>query len=216
VEWAAGRAPELLGRSAAGLRLAVCHLGGGSSVTAVAGGRSVDTTMGLTPLEGVPMTTRSGSVDPGALLYLLRERGLAPEALDRALNEESGLAGIAGGSGDVRELEAAAAAGDPRARLALDVFAHRVAGAVAAMAAALGGLDAVVFTAGIGERSASVRAGICSRLVFLGVRLDAAANEGARPDCDVSVAGADVRVLVIAAREDLVVARAVRAVLARQ
>jgi acetate kinase len=215
VEWSARRAPEVLGRPAAGLRLAVCHLGGGSSVTAVADGRSVDTTMGLTPMEGVPMTTRSGTVDPGALLYLLRERGLAPEELDRALNEDSGLAGLSGGSGDVRELEAAAAGGDPRARLALDVLAHRVAGAVAAMAAAMDGLDAVVFTAGVGEGSAAVRAAVCARLGFLGVRLDPAANAAARPDADVSAAGARTRVLVIEAREDLVVARAVRRVLAR-
>jgi acetate kinase len=216
VEWSAGRAPELLGRPSAGLRLAVCHLGGGSSVTAVLGGRSVDTTMGLTPLEGVPMTSRSGSVDPGALLYLMREHGLAPDELDRALNEDSGLAGLSGGSGDVRELESAAAGGDARASLALDVYAHRVAGAVGAMAVAMGGLDALVFTAGVGEGSAAVRGAVCARLAFLGVRLDEAANAPARLDRDLSAAGADVRVLVIGAREDLVLARAVRSVLARR
>jgi acetate kinase len=214
VEWSARRAPEVLGRPPAGLRLAVCHLGGGSSVTAVRDGRSVDTTMGLTPLEGVPMTRRSGSVDPGALLHLMREHGLGPEELEHVLNEESGLAALAGGDGDVRAIEAAAQAGEPRARLALAVLALRVAGAVAAMAAAMDGLDAVVFTAGVGEGSAAVRAAVCARLGFLGVRLDPVANAGARPDADLSAPGARARVLVIAAREDLVIAHAVRALVA--
>jgi acetate kinase len=208
--WSAERAPVIMGRGAGGLRLAVCHLGGGSSVTAVLGGRSVDTTMGFTPLEGLPMTTRSGSIDPGALLYLLRERGLSADELDRALNEESGLRALSGGTGDVREIEIAAAAGDPRARLALAVLGHRVAAAVAAAAASLGGLDALAFTAGAGEGSAAVRAAVCARLEFLGVRLDPAANARAVPDCDVAPADAPARVLVIAAREELVIARAVR------
>jgi acetate kinase len=186
-------------------KLVVCHLGGGCSVTAVRDGRSVDTTMGFTPLEGVPMTTRSGSVDPGALLYLLRTR-LSVEELDRALNEDSGLKALAGGSGDMREIAAAGG-------LALDVFTYRVAAAVAAMAAALGGLDALVFTAGIGENSATVRARVCERLRFLGVELDLAANDSARPDCDVSADGSPVRVVVIRAREELVAARAARQLL---
>src|SRR5262249_40316805 len=139
-------------------RLVVCHLGGGSSVTAVLEGRSVETTMGFSPLEGVPMTTRSGSVDPGALLYLMRERGLSADALDRALEHESGLAALSGTSGDVRELADES--------LALAVYVHRVAAAVAASAAALGGLDALVFTGGIGENSALVPAPVCARLPF--------------------------------------------------
>ena len=163
-------------------RLVVCHLGGGSSVTAVLDGRSVETTMGFSPLEGVPMTTRSGSIDPGALLYLLRERGLSVEDLDHALEHESGLAALSGTSGDVREL-----ADDG---LALAVYVHRVAAAVAASATALGGLDAIAFTGGIGEHSALVRTRVCDRLRFLG----------------------DFDVHVVPAREELVIAGAVRRV----
>jgi acetate kinase len=179
-------------------RLVVCHLGGGSSVTAVLDGHSLDTTMGFSPLEGVPMTTRSGSIDPGALVYLLRERGLDADALDHQLNFESGMKALSGGSGDMRE------AGG----LALDVFAYRVTAAIAAMTAALGGLDALAFTAGIGENSSPVRARICARLGFVGVELDSAANERAEPDCTVS--RGEVVVHVVRAREELVAARAAR------
>jgi acetate kinase len=213
VAWSAERAPELLGRPADGLRLVVAHLGGGSSLTAVRDGRSVDTTMGFSPLEGVPMTTRAGSVDPGALVYALREHGLDADALDDELNLGSGLKALAGGSGEMLELEQAAGRGDEAARLALGVFVHRVAGAAAAMAAAAGGLDALVFTAGIGEGSALVRALVCERLRFLGVELDPARNDGAEPDCDVAADSSAVRALVIAAREELVAARAARALL---
>jgi acetate kinase len=214
VEWAAERAPELLGRSADGLRLVICHLGGGSSVTAVRDGRSVDTTMGFSPLEGVPMTTRSGSIDPGALLHVLATRRETRESLEHTLNFESGLKGLAGGSGAMLEVEQRAAAGDDAARLALEVFAHRLAGAVAARAAAAGGVDALVFTAGIGENSAGTRARLCERLRFLGVELSADANAAAEPDCDVATPGSAVRVLVVRAREDVVAARAARALLA--
>jgi acetate kinase len=213
VAWSAERAPELLGRPAEGLRLVVCHLGGGSSITAVRGGRSVDTTMGFSPLEGVPMTTRSGSIDPGALLYLLQTRKVRRETLDHSLNFESGLKGLAGGSGAMLELEQRVANGDEDAVLALDVFAHRVAGAVAAMSASAGGLDAVVFTAGVGEGSAGVRERVCRRLAFLDVELDAECNRDASPDCDVAAAGSPARVLVVRAREEIVAARAARALL---
>lgn len=181
VQWAAEqvRAP----------RLVVCHLGGGCSVTAVLEGHSVDTTMGFTPLEGVPMATRAGSVDPGALLHLLRT-GTSVDELEHALERESGLLGLSGLSGDVRELEAS---DEPSARFALDVFCYRIAGAVAAMATALDGIDAVVFTGGVGEHSTCVRDGVCDRLRFLG----------------------DFRVEVVPAREDLVAAHAARALLAR-
>jgi acetate kinase len=206
VQWAAERVPAR--------RLVVCHLGGGCSITAVQDGSSVDTTMGFSPLEGVPMTTRSGSVDPGALLYLLRERGLSVNELDGALEHESGLAGLSGRSGDVRELLAAEAGGDAPSRLALAVYVHRIAGAVASMAVSLGGLDALVFTAGVGERSPELRERICARLRFLGVELDSAANAGASTDADVAAPGSAVRVTVVAAHEELVVARAVRALLA--
>jgi acetate kinase len=190
-------------------RLVVCHLGGGCSVTAVHDGRSVDTTMGFTPLEGVPMATRAGSVDPGALLYLLRHY-LSLEELDRALEHESGLAGLSCLSGDVRELEAS---GEPASELALAVFTYSVAKAVAAMAVGLGGLDALVFTAGVGEHSAFVREGVCARLAFLGIELDAGANASAQPDATVSTPGSSVRVVVLEAREDLVAARAARRLL---
>jgi acetate kinase len=210
VSWSAERARELLGRDA---RLVVCHLGGGCSVTAVREGRSVDTTMGFSPLEGVPMASRSGSVDPGALVYLLRERGLGVDELDRLLNTESGLAGLAGRTDGVAEIVAAATGGDEDASAAIAVFVHRVAAAVGSMAAACRGLDALVFTAGIGENSSPVRAGVCSRLGFLGVELDAARNAAAEPDADVATAGSRARVLVIRAREELVAARAARAVL---
>lgn len=156
------------------------------------------------------MTTRSGSVDPGALIHLIRERGLDPGALDHDLNLESGLKGLAGGSGSMLDLEQASQAGDANATLAIDVFVHRVAGAAASMAAAAGGIDALIFTAGIGEGSALIREEVCSRLEFLGVEVDRERNACAEPDCDIAVDRSAVRVLVVRAREELVVARAVR------
>jgi acetate kinase len=170
-------------------RLVVCHLGGGCSVTAVRDGRSVDTTMGFSPLEGVPMATRSGSIDPEIVLHLMRAGKLELEDVERALEHESGLLGLSGSSGRVEELEAS---DDPAAQLALAVFTYRVACAVAAMTAALGGLDALVFTAGIGEHSERIRHQVCARLRFLG----------------------DFRVEVVEAREDVVAARAARALVA--
>jgi acetate kinase len=178
-------------------RLIVCHLGGGCSVTAVADGRSVDTTMGFTPLEGLPGATRSGSVDPGALLYLLRH-GTSADELDRALERDSGLTALGG-------LDEPAA---------FDLFTYRVAKDVGAMAAALGGLDALVFTAGIGENRADVRADVAGRLAHLGVEVHERANESAEPDCDVQARRSTVRVAVVRAREELVAARAARALLA--
>jgi acetate kinase len=190
-------------------RLVVCHLGGGCSVTAVLDGRSVETTMGFTPLEGVPMATRPGSIDPEILLHLLRHELASVDELEQALEHESGLLGL-GGSSRVEELERSA---DPAARLALAVFCYRVAAAVAALTAALGGLDALVFTAGIGEGSALVREQVCARLAHLGVELDGAANREARPDTDVAADGSPARVWVIHTREDAIAARAARAAL---
>jgi acetate kinase len=210
VQWCSERAPQLLGNQAE-LRLVVCHLGGGCSITAVREGRSVDTTMGFTPLEGVPMATRSGSVDPGALLYVQRAHGLSVEQVDHMLNQESGLRGLSEGRG-LRTIEAAGE-DDEDAQLALDVYTYRIAGAVAAMTAALGGLDALVFTAGVGEHSPKVRAAVCSRLAFLGIDLDHARNDRASLEADVAKPDSHVRVLVVAAREELIVARAVRALL---
>ena len=186
-------------------RLVVCHLGGGSSVTALRAGRSVDTTMGFTPLEGVPMATRAGPLDPGALLYLLRH-GVPLAELDHALEHESGLTALAG-SGDMKRLERT---DSPEARLALEIYCYRIAQAVGAMATALGGLDALAFTAGVGENSAHVRADICERLGLLGVVLDQGANEAARGDARIDAAPSSVAVHVVTAHEDIVVARAVR------
>ncbi|HEY3184359.1 MAG TPA: acetate/propionate family kinase [Gaiellaceae bacterium] len=202
VEWAAERVQVP--------RLVVCHLGGGCSVTAVRDGRSVETTMGFSPLEGVPMATRAGSIDTEIVLHLLRGGKLELEEIEEALERESGLLGLSGASARIEELEHS---DDPAARLTIAVFTYRVAGAVAAMAAALDGLDAIVFTAGVGEGSARVREEVCGRLRFLGVEVDAAANATARPDVDVSAPGSRVRVVVLHAREDVVAARAARALL---
>jgi acetate kinase len=191
-------------------RLVVCHLGGGCSVTAVRDGRSVDTTMGYSPLEGVPMATRSGSIDAEIVLHLLRTRKLDLEQIEHALQSESGLLGLSGETEQVEQLERS---NSPAAKLALRVFTHRVAASVASMAASLDGIDALVFTAGIGEGSASVRHDVCRRLGFLGVELDVDANAAAVPDVDVNVQGAAVRVVVLRAREDVVAARAAAAVL---
>jgi acetate kinase len=184
-------------------RLVVCHLGSGCSVTAVRDGRSVDTTMGFTPLDGVPMATRSGSIDPGLLLHLLAS-GIGRAELDEGLNHRSGLLGISGRAG-LREIEAAAAAGDARAQLAFDVFVHAVSAAVAAMTTSLRGLDALVFTGGAGEGSALLRGAVCERLEHLGVELDVARN--AAGDGAIEAAGAAVAVLVVAAGEEIVIAR---------
>jgi acetate kinase len=211
--WIARRAPELLGRdSSAGLRLISAHLGAGASLCAIADGRSVDTTMGFTPLEGLVMATRSGSVDPGLLLWLLEHAELSAGELGHALEHESGLLGLAG-SADMREVLAHAQDGEQPAALALDVYIHRLRAAIAAMAAALGGIDALAFTGGVGARSAQVRELAADGLGFLGVALDRARNREASADADLSDPGALVRTLVIAPREDLEIARQTRATL---
>lgn len=218
--YASRRAAELAGRDPAGpLRVVTCHLGAGSSLAAVLGGRSVDTTMGFTPLAGLVMATRSGSVDPGLIMWLLQHGGLGVDEVSDALEFSSGLAGIAGlpgGSGDMRDVRAAAQAGDPDARLAIDVHAHRLRREIAAMAAALNGLDILVFTGGIGEHQPDVRAEAASGLGFLGVAIDAGRNDQARADCDISAPGSPVTTLVITAREDLEIARQVRGLLGGQ
>jgi acetate kinase len=202
VQWAAERVPVP--------RLAVCHLGGGCSVSAVRNGQSVETTMGFSPLEGVPMATRSGSIDAEIVLHLLRTERLTREEIEQTLERESGLLGLSGISSRVEELQSSEL---PSARLALAVFTHRIAGAVASMAAALDGLDALVFTAGVGEGSAPVRQDICSHLHFLGVKLDAEANRTAQPDLDIATPDSPVRVIVLRAREEITAARAARALL---
>ena len=214
--WAVGRAAELVGRAGdPGLRVVSAHLGAGSSLCATVGGQSVDTTMGFTPTEGLVMATRSGSVDPGLVAWLVADAGLEPEALARGLARESGLVGLAGGNGDMRQLVAAAEAGDAAAGLALGVWLHRLRREVAAMAASAGGLDVLVFTGGIGQHQPGLRAATAHGLGFLGVAVDAGANADAVPDVDsdVSGEGSRVRTLVVAAREDLQIAREVLSLL---
>jgi acetate kinase len=211
--YCARRAARLLDRPVEGLRLVTCHLGAGASLAGVLDGRSVDTTMGFTPLEGLVMATRSGSVDPGLVLWLTEHEHLSPHEVATALEQRSGLTALAG-TGDMRQVEAAALAGDPDAVLALDVYLHRLVGGVGAMSAALGGLDALVFTGGVGEHSATVRQRAADRLGFLGVAVDPARNDDARGDAEVSAAGSPARTLVIAAREDLEIAREVRRLMA--
>lgn len=209
--YASGRAAELLGRQIAGLRIVTCHLGAGASLAAVAGGRSVDTTMGFTPLDGLVMATRPGSVDPGLLLWLLRHGDMDLDALADALEHRCGLAGLTGGTGDLREVCAAIDAGDPVAALALEVYVHRLRREIAAMTAAMNGLDALVFTGGVGEHQPAVRAAAAEGLRFLGIELDESANRTATTDCDITAPGAPVRTFVITAREDLEIARQTRA-----
>jgi acetate kinase len=214
--YASRRAAELVGSPVQQLRVVTCHLGAGASLAAVSAGRSVDTTMGFTPLEGLVMATRSGSVDPGMLVWLLRSGGLGVAELSDGLESASGLAGLAGlpgGSGDMREVLAAADQGDPDARLALGVYLHRLRAEIAAMAAAMNGLDALAFTGGVGEHAPIVRAAAADGLGFLGVALDADANSVARGDADISARGSAVRTVVITAREDVEIARQTRAVL---
>jgi acetate kinase len=210
--YAARRAAELVGRPPSELRIVTCHLGAGASLAAVQGGRSVDTTMGFTPLEGLVMATRSGSVDPGLILWLQRHGGLTEEAISDALEHRSGLAALAGTS-DMRQVLQAAEAGRPEARLALDVYVHRLRAGIASMAAAMGGLDTLVFTGGVGEKAGPVRAAAAAGLGFLGVAL-APAEAPATPDAEVGAPGAAVRTFVIRAREDLEISASVRRVLA--
>jgi len=207
-EYCAQRAARLLGRDLQALKLVTCHLGNGCSLAAVRGGRSVDTTMGFTPLEGLMMGTRSGSVDPGILTYLLREDRLTAGQLDDLLNKQSGLAGISGISNDMRQIVSAMNAGHPRARLAFDIFIHRLTSLIGSMVAVLGGVNALVFTAGIGENSAEVRAATCANLEFLGVRLDGSKNSQAPNDREISATDSRVRVLIVRAQEDWAIARA--------
>ncbi len=208
--WVARRAPQLLDVDPRDLRIVSCHLGAGASLCAIAGGCSIDTTMGFTPLEGLVMATRSGSVDPGMLLWMIDRELLTASEIADALEHRSGLLGLAG-SADMREILAGAERGDDTARLALDVYLHRLRAAIAAMAAALGGLDVLAFTGGVGERSSEIRARAVTGLAFLGVALDEERNLDAATDADVATENAAVRTLVIAAREDREIARQVRA-----
>ena len=210
--WIARRVPELCPDLPASARIVSCHLGAGASLCAIAAGASVDTTMGFTPLDGLVMATRSGSVDPGMLLWLLERERLTERDLARSLEHESGLAGIAG-TGDMREILRRAGTGDDTARLALDVYTHRLRSLIGAMAAAMAGIDVLAFTGGVGERSAEVRSLAADGLGFLGVQIDAHRNSDATSDAEIGHAAAPVRTLVVTAREDLEMARQARPLL---
>jgi len=206
-QYCSERAAQLLGKDEKSFRLVTCHLGNGCSLAAIDGGRSIDTTMGFTPLDGLMMGTRSGSVDPGILTFLMRQGRLNAQDIDDLLNKKSGLLGISGLSGDMRDIVAAMRRGHEKSKLAFEIYVHRLKAAIGAMVAVLGGIDALVFTAGVGENSADVRAAACSNFEFLGIKLDG--KENARPalDQDISAAGSRVRVMVIRAQEDWAIAR---------
>ena len=196
------RATVMLASATHPLRLISCHLGSGCSLAAIQNGESVDTTMGFTPLAGLMMGTRSGSVDPGILIYLMRHHGYSADQIDRQLNRESGLLGLSGISPDIRQIVAAMHEGNDRARLAFDVFVHSVRSHIGAMLASLDGLDALIFTGGVGENSAEVRAATCERMAHLGIKLDAEKNVPSSEDRDISASGSPVRILVIHTREE--------------
>ena len=210
--WIARRAPKMLGIEGGDLRIVSCHLGAGASLCAIRGGRSVDTTMGFTPLEGLVMATRSGSVDPGLLLWLLERTDTNERELAAALEHDSGLLGLAG-SADMRDVVAGARGGDQRARLGLDVYLHRLRAGIASMTAALDGLDVLVFTGGVGEHSPEVRSGAVDGLGFLGLAVDESINAVTAGDRDISAATATTRTLVVRAREDVEIVHQTRRVL---
>jgi acetate kinase len=201
------RAASLLGVPPAELRLITCHLGGSSSLCAIRGGQSIDTTMGFSPQSGTSMSNRHGDIDFWIVPFLMQKTGAAFEEIKDALWKESGLAGISGISGDVKELEEAAASGHERAALALDVFSYEVKKWIGAYAAALGGLDALVFTGGIGERGASMRQRICEGLEFLGVRIDPSIDASNAAEIEISPPDSRVKVLLIKTNEEIIVAR---------
>jgi len=201
------RAAQLLKRDVQDLRLIICHLGNGCSLSAVHNGHSIDTTMGFTPLDGLMMGTRSGSVDPGILIHLLRQEGYTADQLDQELNKASGLKGLSGVSADLRQVMAAIEADNAQAKLALDVYIHRLRSCIGSMLASLGSLDALVFTAGVGENSAIVRSRACEGFGFLGLKLDESLNENRPRDQDIALANSSVRVLVIHTQEDWAIAQ---------
>jgi acetate kinase len=206
-QYTSRRAADILGRDLRSLRMITCHLGNGCSLAAIRDGVSISTTMGFTPLEGLMMGTRSGTVDPGILIHLVRHLGFRAEELDRVLNRESGLKGVSGVSGDMREILAAIDRGEARAQLAFDVYLHRLCSEIGAMLAALGGLDVLVFTAGVGENCPPVRAKVAAAFAFLGIQIDAAKNEQSPVDQDVATPGSAVRLLVVRTEEEWEIAK---------
>jgi acetate kinase len=207
-QYCAERAAQILGQDVPTLKLITCHLGNGCSLAAIAQGRSVDTTMGFTPLDGLMMGSRSGSIDPGILIHLLQHEGYTPDTLDALLNRQSGLLGLSGVSNDMRQLNAAIAQGNTQAQLALDVYIHRLCSQIAGMLPSLGGLDALIFTAGVGENDARLRERVCDRLRVLGLELDTELNQNYPVDRDIAHANSTVRILVIHTQEDWAIAKA--------
>lgn len=206
-QYCAERAAQLLGRGLRTLRLITCHLASGCSLAAIREGQSIDTTMGFTPLDGLMMGSRSGSLDPGILTYLLRQPDTSVEQLEDTLNYSSGLQGISGISNDMREILAAIAEGNDRAQMAYEMYLHRLRAFIGAMLAQLGGADALVFTGGVGEHIAQVRAAACEAFAFLGLKLDAARNEQSPADTDIATPDSSLRVLIVRNQEDWMIAR---------
>ncbi|MCY7274428.1 MAG: acetate kinase [Phormidesmis sp. CAN_BIN44] len=205
--YCADRAAQLLHRDLSDLHLITCHLGNGCSLAAIRDGHSVDTTMGFTPLEGLMMGARSGSIDPGILIHLLRQEGFNADTLDQMLNQESGLKGVSGVSADMRRIRAAIEENKPRAKLAFDVYVHRLRAQIGAMLPSLSRLDALVFTAGVGENSPEVRASACEAFEFLGLKLDDSKNIYNPKDQDIATSESTIRVLVIHTQEDWAIAQ---------
>ena len=199
--WCSTKATQLLGPEKN--KLVICHLGHGASACAVSDGKSVYTTMGLTPLEGLMMGTRSGTIDAGIIFHLARTQKLSIEEIEKSLLKESGLLGVSGKSADMREVMTLAQAGDDRANLAIEIYCLRVQQAIGALSTTMGGVDAVIFTAGVGENAALIREKVIAPLAFLGLEIDPALNKACQPDCDISIANSKNRVLVLAAREEL-------------
>lgn len=210
--WCALRAAELAGKKPEELRVISCHIGNGVSATATLWGAPVATTMGFTPLDGLMMGTRPGSIDPGILIHVLRKRGLTADELDDKLNHASGLLGVSGVSSDFRDVEAAARKGNERAKLAIDIYAARIREAIGSLAVTMGGVDCLVFTAGVGENSAALRSSVCKGLECLGLEIDPVLNAECRPDAVISSAGSPSRIAVIRTREELLIARETRRV----
>lgn len=206
-QYCAHRAAQLLGQELKDLRLITCHLGNGCSLAAIQNGVSIDTTMGFTPLEGIMMGSRSGSVDPGILIHLLRQGECPVDELDKLLNRASGLQGVSGVSADLRQVMSAIADGNEQAKLALDTYVHRLRAGIGSMLASLGGLDALVFTAGVGENSAPVRAAACQNFAFLGLKLDPDKNNAQPVDQDIATTDSTIRVLVVHTQEDWAIAQ---------
>ncbi len=201
-QYCSQRAADILGKDLQSLRLITCHLGNGCSLAAIKNGHSVDTTMGFTPLDGLMMGSRSGSVDPGILIYLLRQGSYTVEQLDYILNKGSGLSGISGISGDMRQIKAAIKSGEIRAQLAFDIYIHRLRSSIGSMLGSLGGLDALVFTAGVGENVPEVRQAACEAFEFLGIKIDIDKNTSKPVDENITTSDSTVKVLVIHTQED--------------